>query len=154
MLLVCVEIILSDENKIAKAYKVLAVVIYQGKIYPNSLTANLPWVSISQDRKVTPTFETSVQANKLQNTQNSQTFWHANQIANMLETQRYIFFLSFHFNSLFIFPTSTAIKSYFFYKCLIVGMLNKDHKPNPMPTVSLSLLQNVSYFLDKNQYFD
>ena len=33
----------------------------------------------------------------------TKTLWHANQIINMLETQGYIFFLSFHVNFLFNF---------------------------------------------------
>ena len=70
MLLVYMEIILTDENKIWNAHNVLALVIlqtfttgkliYKGKIYLNSLIVNLSWISISQDQKVTTTLFTSV----------------------------------------------------------------------------------------------
>lgn len=41
---------------------------------PEFTCANLSWVSILQDQKVTPTFVTRARVNKLQNTQNSKTF--------------------------------------------------------------------------------
>ena len=57
LLLACMEIIVSDENKISNAHKILAVVtlqtfttgelIYHRKLYLNSLMVNLSWVSIS-----------------------------------------------------------------------------------------------------------
>lgn len=93
--------------------------------------------------------------NMLLNIRISNTLWHANQIVNMLETQRHhTYFLSCHFNLLIIFSMSTAINQELFLQCLIVSVHNEDHEPYPLPTVSSSLLWNVSYFLYKNEYFD
>lgn len=114
LLLICVKIIPSDENKISNTHNILAVVtlqtftsrklIYHEKIYLNSFMENLSWVSISQDQKVTPTLVTHLwdRGNKLHNTQNSKIFWHANQIVKCLIHDD-VFFLSFFLNFLSIF---------------------------------------------------
>lgn len=120
LLLICVKIILSDENKISNTHNILAVVtlqtftsrklIYHEKIYLNLFMENSSWVSIFQDQKVTPTLVTHLwdRVNKLQN---SKTFWHANQIIKW-KLNEMSFFSHFILIFYLFFSTSTAIKSY------------------------------------------
>ena len=87
LLLACVKVILRDENKISNTHNILAVItlqtftsrklIYHEKIYLNSFILGFNF----------PRSKGHTNSCKLQNTQNSNTFWHANQIINMLKTQ-------------------------------------------------------------------
>ena len=63
--------------------------------------------------------------NMLLNIRISNTLWHANQIVNMLETQRHhTYFLSYHFNILIIFQRaqqSRVISTMFDCQCAQQG---------------------------------